>query len=206
MCGCWSRDPWQCLWSTGSLTAGEHWPEGRNSISALGLELLLDLRALEPKTSPPVDKEEETPWVSNALSSATPHAPIWNCLSVLQQGNLVQRTTQEIYNLTVSSAVPSQKKKKKKSSHRAQIIKQLLNTRLPIYQWSLNKKKNRYFVYWQMWLRILQALWSPGIVGSDRSLVRLLEGSALVWEPQVVSGFWGLLQLAPKKDLQQILV
>lgn len=96
-----------------SLTAGEHWPEGRNSISALGLELLLDLRALEPKTSPPVDKEEETPWVSNALSSATPHAPIWNCLSVLQQGNLVQRTTQEIYNLTVSSAVPSQKKKKK---------------------------------------------------------------------------------------------
>lgn len=44
------------------------------------------------------------------------------------------------------------------------------------------------------------------IVGSDGSLVRLLEGSALVWELQVVSGLWELLQLAPKKDLHQILV
>lgn len=57
-----------------------------------------------------------------------------------------------------------------------------------------------------MWPRILQALGNPGIVGSGGSFVRLLEGSALVWEPEVVSGLWGLLQLAPKKDLHQILV
>lgn len=46
-----------------------------------------------------------------------------------------------------------------------------------------------------MWLRTLQALGSPGIVASDGSYVRLLEGSALVWKLQVVSGLWGCSQL-----------
>lgn len=42
-----------------------------------------------------------------------------------------------------------------------------------------------------MWFRISEALGSPDIVGSDGSFVRLLEGSALVWEPEVVSGLLG---------------
>lgn len=45
-----------------------------------------------------------------------------------------------------------------------------------------------------------------GIIGSDGPFVRLLKGSDFVWEPQVVSGLWELLQLRPKKDLHQILV
>lgn len=102
----------------------------------------------------------------------------------------MQRTTQEF--ITLLFPLLFFLLQKKKSSHTD--YKTTFEHQGSNQVWIIIKR-NRYFLYWQLWLRTSQALGSPGIVASDGSYVRLLEGSALVWKLLVVSGLWGCSQL-----------
>lgn len=180
-----------CLWSTrtASPLVSTDLQGGAASASLLGLEQLLGLRALQPKTSSLGHQEREVPWVSKSTKfshALRTYQKLSICPSV---GTLYVENNTGIYNLTFSSALLSSPERKK-SPHTD--INQFLKPRLAI---NLNEnKRNRHFLCRLMLLRFLQALGSLGIIGSDRSFFRLLEGFALAWELQAVSGPWGLVQ------------